>query len=106
MTIAVCFSCGEVKHGATCACKQCGAKPATDDDLAVSFAMSDHYLSQAELESMGQRIKAEGWHPRLVEESLREMRKRTGGRGDASPHLAAKSRGQRSQADIAFLIRG
>ena len=43
MTTAVCFRCGELKFGAFCPC-QCGAMPQTEDELAISLAMTDHYF--------------------------------------------------------------
>jgi hypothetical protein len=42
MTTAVCFRCGKLKFGAFCPC-ECGAMPQTEDELAISLAMTDHY---------------------------------------------------------------
>jgi hypothetical protein len=50
MTRAVCFKCGAIKFGAFCPCPECGDVPATEDDLALSLAMSDHYFDMATLD--------------------------------------------------------
>lgn len=72
MTQAVCFRCGEIKFGSFCPCGKCRAVPATDDDLALSLAMSDHYFSMDELRAMGERIRR-GLPVSLNEEQRVEM---------------------------------
>jgi len=68
MTVAVCFKCGEIKHGAFNHCDKCGARPVTEDDLAMSMAMTDHYHKEPTLRQMGQDIKS-GRPPKLDPES-------------------------------------
>ena len=58
MTQAVCFSCGRIKHGAFSSCENCGKEPRTNDDLALSMALTDHYFSHEQLMQMGAKIKA------------------------------------------------
>jgi hypothetical protein len=64
MTAAICFKCGEMKFGAWCPCPKCGALPESDDDLALSFAMSDHHFDTDALRQLG-RCVAEGKPPAL-----------------------------------------
>ena len=45
MTVAICFACGEFKVGAFTPCPTCGAEPASDEELAHSLALTDHYLT-------------------------------------------------------------
>jgi hypothetical protein len=72
MTLAVCFKCGKMKFGALVPCPECGAEPQTDDDMAISFAMTDHHFDMNTLEAMGQRV-AEGSPPRLDPHSTRHV---------------------------------
>lgn len=55
MTQAVCFKCGEMKHGAFTDCPHCGGRPVTDDELVLSLAMTDHYFDLATMKQMGAR---------------------------------------------------
>lgn len=77
MTVAVCFRCGVIKFGAFVACPECAAVPATEDDIAVSLAMTDHYFGRAELERMAAAVHA-GTPPKLDPEThanlLRQVR--------------------------------
>jgi hypothetical protein len=57
MTVAVCFKCGEFKLGALTPCPSCGDFPAERSDIVTSVALTDHYLSNPELEEARQRIK-------------------------------------------------
>jgi hypothetical protein len=50
MTTAVCYLCGSFKFGAFVQCKKCGTKPVTDNDLALSMALSDRNQDQSTLE--------------------------------------------------------
>jgi len=58
MTEAVCFKCGALKWGAFTNCKNCGARPTSDDDLMVSLACTDHYFDHSKLEQIGRDIRA------------------------------------------------
>lgn len=64
MTTAVCWKCGVIKFGAFVPCPECHGTPATDDELAFSLAMTDHYFDSATLERIGALIK-EGNPPKL-----------------------------------------
>ena len=46
MTIAVCVRCGAEKFGAFNPCECCGFLPRSDEDLATSLALTDHYLNK------------------------------------------------------------
>ena len=70
MTEAVCFNCGEMKFGAFVDCPTCGVKPETDDDLAVSLALTDHYLDMATLEQLGLSIKS--GKPPCLDDDIKE----------------------------------
>jgi len=65
MTVAVCFKCGELKHGAFNPCRGCFAQPKLKDDLIISLAMSDHYLNKSSLTQIGSQIKMTGKPPGL-----------------------------------------
>lgn len=67
MTHAVCFHCGEMKWGAFTACKNCGARPKSDDDLMLSIMLTNHNLSSDQLAYYGRSIKA--GKPPLIRES-------------------------------------
>jgi len=58
MTVAVCFACGEFKVGAFTPCLACGAEPTTDNDLAQSLALTDHYLTPEGLAQVQQQAAA------------------------------------------------
>jgi hypothetical protein len=72
MTIAVCFRCGAIKFGAFVPCTECGADPKTEDDLALSLAMTDHYFDRDALEQMGRRV-AEGHPPKLDPQTRQQL---------------------------------
>ena len=64
MTEAVCFKCGALKWGAFTNCKNCGARPTSDDDLMLSLACTDHFFDHRKLEQIGRDIRA-GQAPQL-----------------------------------------
>jgi hypothetical protein len=68
MTIAVCFQCGAQKFGAFCPCGECRAVPQTEDELALSLAMTDHYFDQQTLDQMGAAVR-DGKPPHLSPET-------------------------------------
>ena len=72
MTMAVCFKCGALKFGAFCPCGQCLAAPETEEDLALSLAMTDHYFDLATLKQMGATAAA-GKPPRLAPETREDL---------------------------------
>jgi hypothetical protein len=57
MTTAVCFKCGVFKSGAFVPCPECSVFPQTEDDLALSLAMTDHYFDMPTLEQMGTSVR-------------------------------------------------
>lgn len=57
VTQAICFKCGEVKHGAFTTCKACNTRPTSEQELALSLGLTDHYLSKQDLDSIGTHIK-------------------------------------------------
>jgi hypothetical protein len=68
MTMAVCFRCGAIKFGAFCPCPECQALPISEDDLALSLAMTDHYFDVPTLEQMGAAVR-DGNLPQLDPET-------------------------------------
>ena len=72
MTIAVCFKCGAAKWGAFNSCDQCGASPHSEDDLALSMLLSDHYFDETGRKELSAAIAA-GNPPRLDEETRRKV---------------------------------
>lgn len=44
--LTLCHSCGSTKSSPAAACKECGTTPASDDDLAQSFMLSDKVLTR------------------------------------------------------------
>ena len=73
MTWALCFKCGDIKHGAFSRCERCDTLPRSDDELMRSLAFSDHYFSAATLGQIGQSIK-EGRVPELPKEIRNKLR--------------------------------
>ena len=53
MTVAVCTNCGELKSGAWCTCPVCQSEGL---DAEVNILLSDHNLSDAELERIGDAV--------------------------------------------------
>lgn len=81
MTLAICLYCGASKFGAFTPCTGCGVRPASDDDLVVSLALTDHYNDAKTLNEYAGMIK-KGLRPELPPEvhqqflvELTEMKK-------------------------------
>ena len=51
MTMALCFSCGYIKHGAICPCARCMVDSTGDTELDILF--SDHYMAYTTLTQFG-----------------------------------------------------
>ena len=60
MTYALCFSCGGTKFGALNPCFECGS-PATGD-MNLDIAFSDHHISKASLEKLGEVVASINSH--------------------------------------------
>ncbi len=56
MTTAVCFKCGAFKIGAFVPCSKCGAAPLSEDDMVMSFVVTDHHFDLNALKEIGLRI--------------------------------------------------
>jgi hypothetical protein len=52
MTVAICISCGERKFGAFVGCKGCGFRPTSEEELAKSMMVTDHYFSTEQLDEI------------------------------------------------------
>lgn len=74
MTQAVCFKCGEMKHGAFSDCPHGGVRPVSDDNFVLSLAMTDHYFDLPTMTQMGAAVK-EGRSPHLDEKSRQDLLK-------------------------------
>ena len=68
MTYAICFSCGERKHGALTGCRSCRRQPESEIELAYSLALSDHHFSPEALQGIGHSIR-NGERPQMSEEN-------------------------------------
>lgn len=55
--MAVCFKCGATKSVAFVPCPECAAFPQTEDDLALSLAMSDDCSDSVTLEQMRAAVR-------------------------------------------------
>jgi len=55
MTIALCFSCGDIKFGALVPCQKCGKESRHNSELRIRF--SSHFMARSTLEQFGQVIK-------------------------------------------------
>ena len=51
MTMALCFNCGYIKHGAICPCARCSVDSCGDTELDILF--SDHYMAHTTLTQFG-----------------------------------------------------
>ena len=58
MAIAICFKCGTAKRGALVACSSCLTVPRTQNDLALSLALSDHLSSKEQLAEYTQELRS------------------------------------------------
>ena len=58
MTMAICFKCGSAKSGALVACQSCRAVPRAQEDLALSFALTDHVSSKEQLVRYSQELRS------------------------------------------------
>jgi hypothetical protein len=61
-----------MKFGAFSRCQQCGHEPCSDDELALSLSLTDHYHTEHALRRMGKGIKEGNPHP-FSERERREM---------------------------------
>ncbi|CAA6677366.1 Unannotated [Lentimonas sp. CC19] len=57
MTVAACIKCGSIKFGALVTCPSCGFIPVLSEDKAKSTILTDHLLSQDEIERFSARIQ-------------------------------------------------
>lgn len=73
MTAAICLNCGEFKFGAWTPCRKCGHVPTDEEDRAKHLIVTDHYLSQADLKSVGKNIK-DGKQPQFSPEQIEQFK--------------------------------
>jgi hypothetical protein len=71
VTIAICFKCGHFKKGALNPCENCAASPSSEEELASSIVLTDHYFNQVNLEHLATWIK-DGGRAELSPGMLRE----------------------------------
>lgn len=114
MTIAICFKCGEFKHGSFKPCPSCGTIPQNTDDLTISLALTDHYFDNAMLEAFRNNIK-QGIKIKLPDEAKSNFQKLIKESGilnikqhaqDESSHQNTdinKTASQRDSVDIVYL---
>ena len=63
MTVAICVKCGARKHGTWTPCRACGHSPFGEDEVAWSVILSDHRLSDDQLQEASQYVAATGQMP-------------------------------------------
>jgi hypothetical protein len=80
MTMAVCFRCGGMKFGAFVPCPECRQAPRTEEDLAISMAMTDHYFDVPTLKKIGASVK-KGKPPKLSPETKAQLIEQIRGSG-------------------------
>ena len=68
MTLAICKICGTNKWGAFNQCNNCGFEPKTEDELAESIFLSDHYFDQKTLKEISLAFQS-GKPPKLDKQS-------------------------------------
>ncbi|HRW11101.1 MAG TPA: hypothetical protein P5121_38635 [Caldilineaceae bacterium] len=78
MTQAICFSCGATKFGAFTPCSACATQPETEDQIAVSLLLTDHFMDAATLAENAERIRTSGKQaavpPEMRDELLQSIR--------------------------------
>jgi hypothetical protein len=72
MTIAVCIKCGTIKLGALTPCTKCNFDPNTNEDKAKAMILTDHYLPQDQLKSIGENLQ-NGIEPKYPTDFLSEQ---------------------------------
>jgi hypothetical protein len=60
VTIAICFKCGHFKKGAFNPCEYCAVSPRSEEELALSIVLTDHYFNQVNLEQLSTWVKDSG----------------------------------------------
>jgi hypothetical protein len=70
VTIAICFNCGEFKHGALTLCKKCNTVPKSEESVALSIVITDHYFDESTLNHISISMK-KGSKVELSSELLR-----------------------------------
>ena len=73
MTQAICFNCGITKFGAFTPCPDCEATPQSEDEVAVSLLLTDHYMDMQELANYGRLIRDEGKRPQVSPEQRDQL---------------------------------
>jgi hypothetical protein len=61
-----------MKFGAFLPCMQCQHQPKSEDELAISLAMTDHYFDENDLKEIAEQVR-EGNPPALDEESKEQL---------------------------------
>jgi hypothetical protein len=74
VTIAVCFQCGRIKHGAITRCTGCAAEPRNEPEIAWSLALSDQNLPVDELQRISASMLAGNPRPEIPREMYERWR--------------------------------
>ncbi len=69
------FQVWRMKHDTFTKCPHCGVRPATDDELVLSLAMTDHYFDLTTMKQIGAAV-AEREPPNLDEKSRQDLSNR------------------------------
>lgn len=57
MSAAICFKCGSTKTGALVACRNCNVAPQTNNEYAISLALSEHVSSKEQLTQYSHELR-------------------------------------------------
>jgi len=77
MTIAACFSCGELKSTAFMCCSHCNRTPTNEEEMLVSLALTGHHLDIDSLLGVGKAIRAGSWlklNEKTKQDLMQELR--------------------------------
>jgi hypothetical protein len=65
LTVAICVKCGARKHGSWTRCQACSHSPFGEDEVAWSVILSDHNLSDDQLQKVSKLIATTGKMPAI-----------------------------------------
>ena len=72
MTLAICIKCGAEKFGAYVHCAACNFRPTSEEDLAKSMMVTDHYFSKETLGEISHDLSS-GKPVQFSEENLAQL---------------------------------
>ena len=101
MTVAVCHSCGEIKHGALVPCPACGVMPKSPEDMAYAIAMTDHYQPVDALKEISDEMKTGHPRPLLTEQDLAQLMPAAKMHAERMKHIFATVEAKKGMSELA-----